>query len=130
VPQPVLRDIAGMLRSFDYAACQQPADARTANTRPGDAGSGDARSGVGRSGADRSGDDGFARRWAAANRAAFCAGYAEAAGTDPRDEATLLRAYETDKTVYEVLYEARHRPTWLHVPMSAIRRLAAAPVRR
>ncbi|QPP06473.1 maltokinase [Streptomyces bathyalis] len=113
VPQPVVRDIAGMLRSFDYAACQrQPAEPRSASGPAGP------------------GDDGFARRWAAANRDAFCAGYAEAAGTDPREEATLLRAYETDKTVYEVLYEARHRPTWLHVPMSAIRRLAAAPVHR
>ncbi|WP_314177312.1 maltokinase N-terminal cap-like domain-containing protein [Streptomyces winkii] len=111
VPQPVVRDIAGMLRSFDYAACQQQASQPV----PGSA----ARP-----------DDAFARRWADANRAAFCAGYAEAAGADPRDEATLLRAYETDKTVYEVLYEARHRPTWLHVPMSAIRRLASAPVHR
>jgi maltokinase len=100
-PQPVVRDIATMLRSFDYAACQQPSGAAAS----------------------------FAREWADANRAAFCAGYAEASGSDPREEATLLRAYETDKTVYEVFYEARHRPAWLHVPISAVRRLAAAPVR-
>ncbi|MDJ1134858.1 maltokinase N-terminal cap-like domain-containing protein [Streptomyces iconiensis] len=95
--QPVVRDIAGMLRSFDYAACQ-----RTAS--PGDT---------------------WSREWAEANRAAYCAGYAEACGSDPREEAVLLRAYETDKAVYEVLYEARNRPAWLGVPMSAIRRLAA-----
>ncbi|MGP3986477.1 maltokinase N-terminal cap-like domain-containing protein [Streptomyces sp. 3N207] len=98
-PQPVERDIAGMLRSFDYAACQGPA-------RPGTA---------------------FSGEWAAANRAAYCAGYAEACGRDPRDDAVLLRAYEADKAVYEVLYEARNRPSWLGVPLSAIRRLAAPP---
>lgn len=93
-PQPPVRDIAGMLRSFDYAAAVGGHDT------PQD--------------------------WAGRMRAAYCAGYAEASGTDPRDEPELLRAHETDKAVYEVLYEARHRPDWLPVPMTAIRRLAAA----
>ncbi|GHA74311.1 maltokinase [Streptomyces termitum] len=91
-PQPALRDVAGMLRSFDYAA-------RT--HRPWNA------------------------QWAARCRAAYCAGYAEVSGADPRADPALLRAYETDKAVYEVVYEARHRPDWLPVPMSAIQRLAA-----
>ncbi|MGO4423904.1 maltokinase, partial [Streptomyces sp. MCAF7] len=92
-PQPAVRDIAGMLRSFDYAAAVGGHDS------PQD--------------------------WADRSRAAYCAGYAEASGSDPRDDPELLRAHETDKAVYEVLYEARHRPEWLPVPMSAIRRLAA-----
>jgi maltokinase len=92
-PQPPVRDIAGMLRSFDYAAAVGGHD------NPQD--------------------------WAGRTRAAYCAGYAEASGTDLRDEPELLRAHETDKAVYEVVYEARHRPEWLPVPMSAIRRLAA-----
>ncbi|MFI0984647.1 maltokinase N-terminal cap-like domain-containing protein [Streptomyces exfoliatus] len=92
-PQPTVRDVAGMLRSFDYAA-------RT--HRPWNA------------------------DWATRCRAAFCTGYAEAAGADPRADPALLRAYETDKAVYEVVYEARHRPDWLPVPMSAIERLATA----
>ncbi|MFG2583805.1 maltokinase N-terminal cap-like domain-containing protein [Streptomyces malaysiensis] len=92
-PQPPVRDIAGMLRSFDYAA------AVGRHERP--------------------------QEWAGRTRAAYCAGYAEASGADPRDEPELLRAHETDKAVYEVLYEARHRPDWLSVPMTAIRRLAA-----
>ncbi|MFF7179132.1 maltokinase [Streptomyces sp. NPDC008121] len=92
-PQPAVRDVAGMLRSFDYAA-------RT--HRPWNA------------------------AWAARCRDAYCAGYAEVSGTDPRSDPALLRAYETDKAVYEVVYEARHRPDWLPVPMAAIHRLAGA----
>ncbi|MFJ9678960.1 maltokinase [Streptomyces sp. NPDC101194] len=91
-PQPPVRDIAGMLRSFDYAARSH---------RPWNA------------------------EWAARCRTAYCEGYAKAAGADPRSEPELLRAHETDKAVYEVLYEARHRPDWLPVPMAAIHRLAA-----
>ncbi|MFE0407144.1 maltokinase [Streptomyces nigra] len=92
MPQPPVRDVAGMLRSFDYAAhsAEHPA--------PG---------------------------WSEACRAAYCTGYAEAGGADPRTDPVLLRAYETDKAIYEVVYEARHRPDWLPVPMAAIRRLAA-----
>ncbi|WP_028804294.1 maltokinase N-terminal cap-like domain-containing protein [Streptomyces sp. 142MFCol3.1] len=104
MPQPVARDIAGMLRSFDYAAHSVPGAPGAAGTPapliPG---------------------------WADACRAAYCTGYAEAAGVDPRTDPVLLRAYETEKAVYEVLYEARHRPDWLPVPMAAVRRLAASP---
>ncbi|MCM2578110.1 maltokinase N-terminal cap-like domain-containing protein [Streptomyces meridianus] len=95
---PVARDIAGMLRSFDYAA-------RTHGDSPD--------------------EQQWSQEWARRGRAAYCDGYAEAAGTDPRDEPELLRAYETDKAVYEVVYEARHRPDWLPVPLAAVRRLAA-----
>ncbi|MEW1776072.1 maltokinase [Streptomyces sp. NPDC086777] len=91
MPQPPVRDIAGMLRSFDYAAHSvTPA----------------------------------APDWARGCRAAYCAGYAEITGADPRTDPVLLRAYETDKAVYEVVYEARHRPDWLPVPLSAVHRLA------
>ncbi|GAA3863650.1 maltokinase N-terminal cap-like domain-containing protein [Streptomyces sedi] len=96
-PGPPVRDVAGMLRSFDYAACQHQVD-------------GDSR----------------AAEWSRANRAAYCAGYADGGGEDPLAERELLLSYETDKAVYEVLYEARHRPSWLPVPMMAIRRLAEA----
>ncbi|MEV0126753.1 maltokinase [Streptomyces sp. NPDC050703] len=91
LPQPAIRDVAGMLRSFDYAAC---------STEP------------------------WALAWATECRAAFCVGYADVSGRDPRTDPVLLRAHETDKAVYEVLYEARHRPGWLRVPLAAARRLA------
>ncbi|QFZ74184.1 phosphotransferase [Streptomyces fagopyri] len=105
MPQPPLRDVAGMLRSFDYAARSNPR-----STAPSPAPS-----------------ESVSDSWADTCRAAYCAGYAEAAGRDPRTDPVLLRAYETDKAVYEVVYEARHRPDWLPVPLAAVGRLAASP---
>lgn len=106
MPQPPVRDIAGMLRSFDYAARARPRALGSA----------------------RAGGTPLQPEpdWADTCRASYCAGYAEVSGRDPRTDPVLLRAYETDKAVYEVLYEARHRPDWLPVPMAAVRRLAAS----
>jgi maltokinase len=92
-----LRDVAGMLRSFDYAARHQLIG------HPDQATLSDA-----------------ARDWARRNASAFCAGYAAAGGLDPVANQVLLRALQLEKAVYEVLYEARHRPSWLSIPLDSL----------
>ena len=63
------------------------------------------------------------RDWAEAAQDAFLDGYAAAAGRDPREDAALLAAFQLDKALYEVVYEARNRPTWLSIPTDAVVRL-------
>jgi maltokinase len=96
-PAPALRDVAGMLRSFDYAARHQlllhPEADRLHSA---------------------------AVQWIRRNQDAFCAGYAAAGGIDPGTHAVLLRALVLDKAVYEVMYEARNRPSWLSIPLGSI----------
>jgi maltokinase len=98
-PELILRDVAGMLRSFDYAAGSWEKE------HPG-----------------RS-----AASWASQARKAFLEGYTIVAGRDPREDSALLNALELDKALYEVVYEARNRPTWLSIPTNAIARLSAGP---
>ncbi|MFD2675134.1 maltokinase N-terminal cap-like domain-containing protein [Gulosibacter bifidus] len=104
LPDLPQRDLAGMLRSFDYVSGALSV---------------------------RAGRE-VGREWADAARDAFLAGYlsnlaaqdvVEAVGRD--DLAALLRAYELDKAVYETLYEAQHRPEWLPIPVMAVQRLSA-----
>ncbi len=94
-PDLPARDVAGMLRSFDYAA--------------GSVGL-----------ADPSRD---ASGWASDCRRAFLEGYAAVAGPLDTDTQSLIRALELDKALYEVVYEARNRPTWVPIPRDAVHRL-------
>jgi maltokinase len=100
-----LRDVAGMLRSFDYAA----------------------HSVVTPEQADQMQDRAMLA-WVRRNREAFLAGYAGAGGVDVTSTSggdAVLRAYELDKAVYEVVYETQNRPGWIGIPLGAVQRLAA-----
>jgi maltokinase len=109
-PDSRWRDVAGMLRSFDYAAHAVELDVETSE---------EARQQI----AYR------ANEWAVRNQDAFVAGYVEGldeSGSTGLSEAErlLLRAYQADKAVYETVYEARNRPDWIGIPLGALTRLA------
>ena len=112
-----LQDVAGMLRSFDYAAFQPLVLGEDPDTP------GPTRDELARF-------EGPAAAWIEANRRAFLDGYLARAGDTGKalggDHELLLRAFELDKAVYEVMYEARHRPPWLQIPLGGIRRLLGA----
>ena len=61
--------------------------------------------------------------WAAECRTAFLRGYA--GGELGPADASMLRAYEADKAIYEVVYETRNRPDWVGIPLRAVAALAA-----
>jgi predicted trehalose synthase len=94
-PDVPLRDVAGMLRSFDYVAGALAHDPDPVDT----------------------GD------WAADAREAFLRGYERGTGAPLGERSAVVDAFELDKAVYEVVYEARNRPTWLPIPLGSIERL-------
>jgi maltokinase len=104
-PDSAWRDVAGMLRSFDYAAELSRMDQEQAAHDT----------------AERTADRG--QEWSERNVTAFLTGYQEASGGGV--DHVLVAAYAADKAVYEAVYEARNRPSWLPIPMAALSRLAA-----
>ena len=99
-----LRDVAGMLRSFDYAA------ATALRKRP-------------------RADPALAREWRKAVWNAYLSAYYSAAGPAsflPADEASrqvLLDAFLLEKALYELKYEFNNRPDWVAIPLSGILQL-------
>ena len=108
-----LRDVAGMLRSFDYAAWSAVYRVEE-------------RDGTMPSVRER------AIEWRDAITRDFLAAYwpvAAEAGLVPEDEETrqrLLDLFLIQKAAYEVLYEAANRPTWLPIPVNGLLALTAS----
>lgn len=96
-PDVALRDIAGMLRSFDYAGAQAAATGAVTEAQGG--------------------------QWARAGADAFVEGYESASGKAVPRNSALFVALWLDKALYEVVYELQNRPNWAWVPISAVREL-------
>lgn len=117
--QCALKDVAGMLRSFAYAA--QVGLAATATEGPDGGEQGDALIR-------------WAERWEQAVRAAFLDGYlaetwergARFLPTDRDQLVAALRVFELDKAVYELHYELNHRPAWVRIPLEGLRKIVTA----
>jgi trehalose synthase-fused probable maltokinase len=117
-----LKDVAGMLRSFAYAA-ESGLAAATMETPEV------------RGLADRLAP--WAERWEQRVQTAFLEGYLaetwqRGARFLPADRDRLdaaLRAFALDKTVYELQYELDHRPTWVRIPLEGLRRAATVTPR-
>jgi maltose alpha-D-glucosyltransferase/alpha-amylase len=106
--QSPLKDVAGMMRSFSYAAyarlavwqSRQPEDsARLA---------------------------GWARFWEASVSTLFFRSYQASVGAaafipqTPASVEALLRLFLIEKAVYELRYELNNRPAWVHIPLAGL----------
>jgi maltose alpha-D-glucosyltransferase/alpha-amylase len=105
-----LRDVAGMLRSFNYArwsalrrVAQSPEEAEKLAPP--------------------------AIAWERATREAFLKGYAEAlAAPDGAPiDAELLSLFELEKALYELRYELNNRTDWVQVPLHGVLALVGTP---
>ncbi|MBX3746134.1 MAG: maltose alpha-D-glucosyltransferase [Verrucomicrobiae bacterium] len=109
-----LRDVAGMLRSFEYAA-------HAALRQHVERGSLEVER-VGRF-------EPWARMWQTAVGGTYLGAYFGAMSGSSvlpgseEDRRAMLEAYVLDKALYELGYELNHRPDWVRIPLSGIRRL-------
>jgi maltose alpha-D-glucosyltransferase/alpha-amylase len=107
--QCALKDIAGMIRSFQYAA---------------------------QSARERGGESMDAPSVAAALRGTFLEGYttraiAQGASFLPAEAAATkawIQFFELEKALYEIEYEVNNRPAWVHIPLSGMLEIVTADV--
>jgi len=120
-----LRDVVGMLRSFDYA----PETALRARGASGD----DEASVIHTRALET-----FAGDWRRVARDAFLRGYLArvgaapflpldaAGGVDLAKLALMLRFFELERVVYEIDYELNNRPDWIEIPLGGLLAIVAA----
>ena len=116
-PDLALRDVAGMLRSFDYASAQ--ASRRAPALSPSTTAE---IPQVGSSSEPSVSPD---PQWSIKARAAFIEGYTDGHGFSQADDA-LVRALMIEKAAYEAVYEHRLRPSWLPIPLAALEDLSTS----
>ena len=106
-----MRDVAGMIRSFDYVTMQ------VARTHRLSGAPSEARI------------DSLLATFRGMAEEAFLASYTEGLGTLMSDGAMeLINLFALEKAAYEVGYEAANRPDWLAVPLRGLARIAAVLV--
>jgi maltose alpha-D-glucosyltransferase/alpha-amylase len=100
-----LRDVAGLLRSFDYAATAalDPKNMTAARL----------------SSEDR---EVFLTQLRKSAQKVFLGAYFPSSGQERNSK--LLEFFLIEKAAYELLYEAANRPTWLPIPINGLSRLA------
>ena len=113
--QSPLRDVAGMLRSFDYAVAVAPQPAPD---------NGEA--------AQLTRD--LLQQFRAGSSDAFLAEYRSAAAALPHRGgvgamAALIDLFELEKAAYELVYEATNRPDWVAVPLRGLATIVARLVK-
>jgi maltose alpha-D-glucosyltransferase/alpha-amylase len=113
-----LRDVAGMLRSFQYAAHARLFEELASGIIPA---------------AEQALFESWALFWERWVSAAFLAAYLARAGSasfvpaDRAELAALLDAYLLEKAIYELAYELNHRPGWVRIPLAGIRQILGLP---
>jgi maltose alpha-D-glucosyltransferase/alpha-amylase len=119
-----LRDVAGMLRSFHYAAYAGLFSELGGPVIGGrsSVGSGLQREGQADDVAQAPAAERWARFWYAWSSAAFLGAYVDGARTagflpgSDTDIDALLSAHMLEKAAYELRYEANNRPDWVQIP--------------
>jgi maltose alpha-D-glucosyltransferase / alpha-amylase len=111
--QSPLKDVAGILRSFSYAAY-----AALRNSTSGSI--------IYDQSAEDSRLEGWAKAWQKVASREFISAYRDTVAANrlllpaPEIAQTLLEGYLLEKALYELLYELNHRPEWLPIPISGI----------